>query len=111
MSKYDTNRGPADRAVALKYDASDAAPVVVAAGMGYLAEKMVEVAADTGVPIYEDNSLATILSQLQLGQEIPEELYRAIVEIYVYFLKFDLEAHTQGTAAPPEPAQTTEEEP
>lgn len=111
MSKYDTSRGPADRAVALKYDANDAAPVVVAAGMGYLAEKMVEVAADTGVPIYEDNSLATILSQLQLGQEIPEELYRAIVEIYVYFLRFDLEAYTQGTAAPPEPARTTEEEP
>ena len=48
-----------------------------------------EVAADSGVPIYEDNSLATILTQLQLGQEIPEELYKAIVEIYVYFLHFD----------------------
>ena len=57
--------------------------------MGYMAEKIVEVAADSGVPIYEDNSLATILTQLQLGQEIPEELYKAIVEIYVYFLRFD----------------------
>ena len=40
-------------------------------------------------PVYEDNSLATMLSQLSLGQEIPDSLYRAIVEIYVYFLKFD----------------------
>ena len=36
-----------------------------------------------------DNSLSTILTQLQLGQEIPESLYQAIVEIYVYFLHFD----------------------
>ncbi len=87
MSKYDSNR-PAGRAVALRYE-GDGAPVVVASGMGYLAEKMVEVAAENGVPIYEDNSLATMLSQLALGQEIPDSLYQAIVEIYVYFLNFD----------------------
>ena len=57
--------------------------------MGYMAEKIIETAADAGVPIYEDNSLATALAQLKLGQEIPEDLYKAIVEIYVYFLNFD----------------------
>ena len=41
------------------------------------------------MPVYEDNSLATMLSQLALGQEIPDALYQAIVEIYVYFLNFD----------------------
>lgn len=81
--------GGARRAVALQYGAGDAAPVVVASGMGYMAEKIVEVAADSGVPVYEDDSLATVLTQLRLGQEIPEELYQAIVEIYLYFLKFD----------------------
>ena len=86
MSRYD-NRS-ANRAVALKYD-GEGAPVVVASGMGYLAERMVEVAAESGVPVYEDNSLATMLSQLALGQEIPDALYQAIVEIYVYFLNFD----------------------
>ena len=45
--------------------------------------------AESGVPVYEDNSLATMLSQLALGQEIPDALYQAIVEIYVYFLNFD----------------------
>ena len=87
MSKRDPTR--ANRAVALSYDGGSGAPVVVASGMGYGAEKMVEVAAESGVPIYEDNSLATMLSQLSLGQEIPDSLYRAIVEIYVYFLNFD----------------------
>ena len=86
MSRSDTR---AKKAVALQYAPGDAAPVVVASGMGYLAEKIVETAADNGVPIYEDNSLSTILTQLQLGQEIPESLYQAIVEIYVYFLHFD----------------------
>lgn len=101
MSKYEGRKAPANRAVALQYGTGNAAPVVVAAGMGYLAEKIVEVAADNGVPVYEDNSLATILSQLQLGQEIPEELYRAIVDIYVYFLKFDLhEQKPEGTDIP-----------
>ena len=85
MSKYEQP----SRAVALRYDGSNGAPVVVASGMGYMAEKIVEVAAESGVPIYEDNSLATMLSQLALGQEIPDALYRAIVEIYVYFLNFD----------------------
>ena len=41
------------------------------------------------MPVYEDNSLATVLSQMELGREIPKELYEAIVEIYVYFLNFD----------------------
>ena len=77
------------RAVALHYGADDTAPVVVASGMGYLAEKIVDVAQANGVPVYEDDSLATILTQLKLGQEIPQELYQAIVDIYVYFLNFD----------------------
>ena len=89
-------RPAAKRAVALQYGVMDQAPVVVAAGMGHLAERIVDVAGESGVPIYEDNSLATILSQLELGQEIPEELYRAVVEIYVYFLNFDPGDPTRG---------------
>lgn len=76
------------RAVALKYDGNEIAPIIVASGMGYMAEKMVEVAVENNVPVYEDNSLATVLSRLETGQEIPEELYKAIVDIYVYFLNF-----------------------
>jgi len=92
--------------VALQYGKDDTAPVVVASGMGYLAEKMVDVAQQNGVPVYEDDSLASMLTQLKLGQEIPEELYQAIVEIYVYFLNFDpnsRDGRRTGAPLPPEP--------
>ena len=90
MSKSEgTGREPAKRAAALRYRPGDGAPVIVASGMGHLAETIVEVATDNGVPVYEDTSRATVLSQMQLGREIPEELYQAVVEIYLYFLEFD----------------------
>ena len=102
----------AKKAVALQYGPGDTAPVIVASGMGYMAEKIVETAADCGVPIYEDNSLSTILTQLQLGQEIPESLYQAIVEIYVYFLHFDPTGNmnaqeARGHTPPSEREETT----
>lgn len=87
MSKSDTSSP--QRAAALRYRPEDGAPVIVASGMGHLAEKIVEVAQDNGVPIYEESSLATVLTQLELGQQIPEELYQAVVDIYIYFLNFD----------------------
>ena len=89
------------RAVALQYGPDDTAPVVVASGMGYLAEKIVDVAQENGVPVYEDDSLATVLTQLNLGQEIPPELYQAIVEIYVYFLNFDVQNRRPRALQPP----------
>ena len=77
------------KAVALKYiPERNGAPVIVASGMGYMAEKITETAMEAGVPVYEDDSLATLLTQLQLGAEIPRELYQAIVDIYIYFLGY-----------------------
>ena len=76
------------KAVALRYDVDkNIAPVIVASGMGHVAEKIIEIAGENKVPIYEDTSLTTILTQLELGSEIPEELYKA-VDIYVFFLNF-----------------------
>ncbi len=92
--------------MALQYGPDDAAPVVVASGMGYLAEKIVSVAQENGIPVYEDDSLATILTQLQLGQEIPPELYRAIVDIYVYFLNFDPSGRKTQEETEPKPEET-----
>ena len=77
------------RAVALKYDSkNNRAPIIVASGMGYLAERITEAAAEAGVPVYEDDSLAVLLSQMKLGSAIPEELYQAVVEVYLYFLDY-----------------------
>ncbi len=100
----------ARRAVALQYSEATGAPVVVASGMGYLAEKIVEVASDSGVPIFEDNSLASVLSQLQLGQEIPEALYQAIVDIYVYFLEFDPSHPEKQKRVSPPPQEALEDD-
>lgn len=87
------------KAVALRYDENrDVAPVIVASGLGYMAEKIVEVANENGVPVYEDNSLATVLTQLDLGTAIPEELYQAIVDIYTYFLKYTPKHSMAGEA-------------
>ncbi len=94
------------KAVALKYDdAKNSAPVIVASGMGYMAEKIIETANESGIPVYEDNSLATILTQLELGSQVPEELYQAIVDIYLYFLDY-----VPGSAEKPEPEHIKEVE-
>lgn len=91
MSRYEPGPGarPKDMKVAaLKYNADDnAAPIVVAAGAGYIAQKIVEVADECGISVYHDDSAATLLSSLKLGQEIPPELYQMVVEIYLAVIK------------------------
>ncbi len=114
MSKFDDVLNK--KAVALSYDENkNGAPVVVASGMGYLAERIVELAQKEGVPVYEDNSLATMLTQLKLGSEIPAELYQAIIDIYVYFLEYapgkKKREHGESGDEKPEDAGTKEEEP
>lgn len=94
MSKFNDNLNK--RAVALRYDEREIAPIIIASGMGHMAEKIVEVASQNNVPIYEDTSLATILSQLELGQEIPEELYKVVVDIYVFFLNFSFQENEKS---------------
>ena len=87
MSRYENDRLN-QKAVALKYEGGDIAPIIVATGMGYTAERIVQSALEHDIPVYEDNSLATLLSRLELGEEIPPELYKLVVDIYVYFLNY-----------------------
>lgn len=88
MSQYKNN---SKHAVALKYDTDkNNAPVVIASGSGYIADKVVEMAEESGVPVYRDDSLSVLLSQLDIGSEIPEELFSSIVDIYIYFLNFKI---------------------
>ncbi|MCR4925519.1 MAG: EscU/YscU/HrcU family type III secretion system export apparatus switch protein [Clostridiales bacterium] len=77
------------KAAALRYNPNgDNAPIVVASGMGHIATKIVDMAQQNNIPVYHDDSLASLLSQMQSGSEIPPELYAAVVDIYVYFLNF-----------------------
>ena len=76
-------------AAAIKYDsAGDSAPKVTASGRGIIAEKIIAIAQDNGIPIKNDPDLVQILSKLKVGAEIPVELYRAVAEIlaFVYSL-------------------------
>jgi flagellar biosynthesis protein len=72
------------KAVALRYERyRDSAPKVVAKGKGVIAEKIIEVAKQHGVYLKEDPTLVEVLSGLELYEEIPEELYKVVAEIFV----------------------------
>ncbi len=73
-------------AVALKYEKPHA-PRVTAIGRGELARRIVEVAEEAGVPISENPALAQALSQVEIEQEIPESLYRAVAEVLAFILR------------------------
>ncbi len=73
------------KAAALKYERErDRAPRLVAKGTGPIAEKIVELARENGVEVLEDRELVEFLVALDVGQEIPPELYRAVAEVLAY---------------------------
>ncbi|TSA44997.1 MAG: flagellar biosynthesis protein FlhB [Deltaproteobacteria bacterium] len=74
-------------AAAIKYDnRKDVAPKVIAKGRGAIAEKIIELAQKKNVPIKVDPALVQILSKLDIDEQIPVELYKAVAEIlsFVY---------------------------
>ncbi len=72
-----------DIAVALRYDGRDA-PRVTAKGEYELAEAIRNLAREHDVPLYENPQLAVVLSQIELGEEIPDALYRAVAEVIAF---------------------------
>jgi flagellar biosynthesis protein len=77
---------PNQVAVALHYDRSGA-PRVVAKGRGSIGAKIIEVAQAHGIPIEENEVLAGALSNIELGDEIPAELYKAVAEVLIFVLR------------------------
>jgi flagellar biosynthesis protein len=73
-------------AVALKYEKPHA-PRVTAIGRGELAQRIVDVAEQNSVPISQNPALAQALSNIELEQEIPENLYRAVAEVLAFILR------------------------
>lgn len=81
------NGGQNKMAVALKYNADkDAAPVVIASGYGPIAERIIDIAEQRGIPVYRDDSAASMLCMLGVGANIPEELYQVVAAIYSQIL-------------------------
>lgn len=77
------------KAVALKYPEGASAPFIAASAKGFLAEKMLEVAAEKEIPVTEDAALADFLSVQEIGQAIPEETWEAVAKIFAFVVKFD----------------------
>jgi flagellar biosynthesis protein len=73
-------------AVALQYDRSGA-PRVVAKGRGSIGDKIIEVARAHDIPIEQNEVLAGALSNVELGDEIPAELYKAVAEVLIFVLR------------------------
>ena len=71
-------------AIALEYNPSEEAPKIIATGKGVLADKIIEKAKESNVPIHEDSKLAGTLSKLEIGDMIPPELYEAVAEVLVF---------------------------
>jgi flagellar biosynthesis protein len=80
------------KAAALAYDRKqDKAPRVVASGEGFVADRIVEIAREAKIPIVEDAALVSALLVLELGEEVPVELYEAVAKILSFVYRLDKE--------------------
>lgn len=78
------------RAAALKYEiGEDRAPKVLAKGENFVADRIVEIAKEAEIPIVEDAALVSALLMLELGEEIPPELYHAVAKILSFLYNLD----------------------
>jgi flagellar biosynthesis protein len=78
------------KAVSLRYHQDkDHAPVVSAAGKGYLAEEILELAKEHDIPMVEDPSLVELLAELNVNEYIPEELYQVVAEVFAFIYQTD----------------------
>lgn len=75
-------------AVAVRYDPEkETAPRVIAKGKGQIAEKIMELAREHGIPIYQDRDLVEMLAAVELFDEVPPHLYAAVAEVLVWVYK------------------------
>ncbi len=77
------------KAAAIKYEQGYDVPMVTAAGMGYIADKILEKAEESKVAIVKNEELANLLSNVDVGSEIPVELYDAIAKVIAYVMDID----------------------
>ena len=78
------------RAAAISYDPSENdVPILAAFVEGYLAQKIVSVAKESGVPVLPDPSLSSMLSRISVGDEISPELYEAVAKVLVFVSEVD----------------------
>ncbi|MDU5106349.1 MULTISPECIES: EscU/YscU/HrcU family type III secretion system export apparatus switch protein [unclassified Clostridium] len=77
------------KAAALKYEENIVAPIVTASGMGYIADKIIEKAEENDVPIVYNKELTELLCNVDIGENIPTDLYEAVAHIIAYVTDLD----------------------
>jgi flagellar biosynthesis protein len=80
---------PMQNAIALAYLAGQSAPKVVAKGGGLIAEAIIERAREHGVFVHESKELVSLLMQVDLDQQIPPALYRAVAELLAWLYRIE----------------------
>ncbi|MFA5879549.1 MAG: EscU/YscU/HrcU family type III secretion system export apparatus switch protein [Candidatus Margulisiibacteriota bacterium] len=86
------------KAIAVKYDINkDRAPKIIASGKSAFAEEILRIAEENHVPLYEDPTLADLLSKLDIDTEIPPELYTLVAEILAFVYQLDKLAKKKET--------------
>jgi flagellar biosynthesis protein len=84
----DTPKKNRNKAVAIKYKPMEqSTPSVVAKGAGGIADKIIQIAREHGIPVREDPDLVETLSKLDIDQEVPPELYHVIAEVLAWVYK------------------------
>lgn len=78
------------KAVALKYErGKDAAPKLTAKGRGKVADKILALAREHGIPVEKDSALMEALYRLDINEEIPEELYQVVAELLAFIYRMN----------------------
>lgn len=81
-------------AIALKYDQdAQIAPKVIAKGKGVIANNILESAEENNIPIQQDPTLIELMSGLNINDAIPEELYKAVAEVFAFVYQLDKNYH------------------
>lgn len=76
-----------DISVALKYKQDeDVAPIIIASGYGNVAKNIIDIAEQKGIPVFRDDSAASLLCMLDIGESIPAELYEVVAHIYAQIM-------------------------
>lgn len=76
-------------AVALAYNQTDAAPRVIAKGRGVIAEQIIAKARESGVYVHESPELVALLTQVDIDQSIPPQLYLAVAELLAWLYQIE----------------------
>jgi len=90
---YDKNEFMKRKAAALKYSSSGGkAPEVLAKGRGVVAEKIIKKAEEFDVPFFKNEALADSLLDININEEIPPSLYKAVAEVFIWLLNSEKKA-------------------